>query len=244
MVNRWDDLWSVVREDFNELSPSQRQKYRLMHRLFNKYGLSGTGFDVGCGNGATLNFLRRYCSKLYGIDGSTIAIQQTRHKFPEAVLFHGDITIAEPPLLESCDVVTCVNMLEEVEDTDRALSFMASLVKPGGHLCIVTQHSERYRSKYDDFAGNVRRFELPHLRRGLQSRGLCIRFLRTWGFPLYTIYYSLVTVRNPANVWTKRRPGEILLSSIINTVLPLDDYFTWCNRGRIIIALCQKVKAP
>lgn len=243
MENKWDDLWSIVRDDFNDLSPSQRHKYRLMHRLFKKYGLSGTGFDIGCGNGATLCFLSTYCSQLYGIDSSSVAIRKTQQRLPQAVLFQNNIMTFDPADREQCDVVTCVNVLEEVEDTNRVLSLMESLVKPGGHVCIVTQHSEKYRSKYDDFAGNIKRFELSDLTHRIRSTGFFIRSLKTWGFPLYTLYYSLTKLRNPRKVWSQRERGAAILSSIIYKILILDDLFDWCNRGRIIVALCQKTKA-
>ncbi|MBN1506195.1 MAG: class I SAM-dependent methyltransferase [Sedimentisphaerales bacterium] len=91
--------------------------------------------DVGCGNGAFLDAMRRQTGcEVQGLDLSPAAVEQARRLYGLEV-FQGTITRA-PFADESFDVVTGWWYLEHVPNPQESVREMARLLKSGG-LCAI-----------------------------------------------------------------------------------------------------------
>ncbi|MGE5295243.1 MAG: class I SAM-dependent methyltransferase [Solirubrobacterales bacterium] len=91
--------------------------------------------DVGCGNGAFLDAMRRLTGcEVFGVDFSPMAVEQAKRLY-DLDVFQG--TVDEAPYPEkSFDVVTAWWYLEHVPDPRTCIAKMARLLKEGG-LCAV-----------------------------------------------------------------------------------------------------------
>lgn len=91
--------------------------------------------DVGCGNGAFLDAMRRQTGcDVRGLDLSAAAVEQAKRLYGLNI-FQG--TISQAPLTDkSFDVITAWWYLEHVPDPHESIKEMARLVKPGG-LCVI-----------------------------------------------------------------------------------------------------------
>jgi SAM-dependent methyltransferase len=91
-------------------------------------------FEVGCGTGETLAFLKGTgrCSWAGGIELSHQAAKSARSKGLD-LLVEGDITGARLPLAsESLDAILCLDVLEHLADPHAVLSTLHGYLKPGG----------------------------------------------------------------------------------------------------------------
>lgn len=91
--------------------------------------------DVGCGNGAFLDSMRRRTGcEVHGLDLSPAAVGQAKRLYGLDV-FQG--TVAQAPFGEGTfDVVTAWWYLEHVPDPQVCVGMMAKLLKAGG-LCVI-----------------------------------------------------------------------------------------------------------
>lgn len=95
---------------------------------------TGTGLDVGCGEGETTRRLRRRVTTVTGVDVDEPSIEVAR-SFGDDIEYRC-VDVIEEALAERFDVVTSVAMLHHV-DHEVGLTRMAELVRPGGLLLVV-----------------------------------------------------------------------------------------------------------
>ena len=93
--------------------------------------------DVGCGGGYTCEFLAKRNLKMHGLDLSHSSIKEASlHAQAQGLKIHytqGD-ACALPFPDSHFDVVVCVDVFEHVESPQKAISEIARVLKPGGHL--------------------------------------------------------------------------------------------------------------
>lgn len=97
--------------------------------------------DVGCGGGFTCEFLAQRGAQVTGIDRSAACVAAAIKHAQAAGL---DISYRQaqseqlPFHDETFDVVTCVDVLEHVEDPQQAISEISRVLKPNGWFCFDT----------------------------------------------------------------------------------------------------------
>lgn len=91
--------------------------------------------DVGCGSGDVLDGLPRDVIRVAGMDFSREMTRQARATHPTDTFAQGDATRL-PFHRESADIVTSLGVLEYVPDPSEALSGMADILRPEGHLIV------------------------------------------------------------------------------------------------------------
>jgi ubiquinone/menaquinone biosynthesis C-methylase UbiE len=102
--------------------------------------------EVGCGTGLILDRVARRAQRAVGIDISKGMLHQAVARGLDVA--QGDVT-ALPFADESFDVVYSFKVLAHIQDIDRALSEMARVTRPGGHLLLefYNPYSLRYLAK-------------------------------------------------------------------------------------------------
>lgn len=241
MSINWDQLWLTKQQTNVSRGPSARHKNRWLRKVIAQYELRGSAADIGCGNGDTLGVLRPFFKRLAALDNSLIAIDLARTRFGDVEFHRADICQDIGMFRQTFDLVTCVNALEEFSDDKVVLANFNRLLNSGGHLLLITQHSKRYWSKQDAHAGNLRRYELSEINEKLEAADFSIIESKTWGFPLYTLYYRLVLNRsNPSQQWGAAPKRTSIVSSVLYWILFIDDLFVRFNRGRILFVLARK----
>ncbi len=141
-----------------------------------------TILDVGTGTTA-LPHLMRNCGCL------VTATDNVRDYWPSGMLnrhYHViDDDITETRLSATFDLITCISVLEHIQNPDNAIRNMFSLLKPNGHLILTCPYNERSYMK------NV--YELPESSYGK-------------GAPYITQSYS----RTELERWLRENNGDIL----------------------------------
>jgi len=81
----------------------------------------------------------------------------------------------EPPpqslLAEKFDTVICSNVLEHINDHERALKHMRQILKPGGRLVLLVPANPAIFSGLDEELGHYRRYTREELQRVLSATG-------------------------------------------------------------------------
>ncbi|MDO8287789.1 MAG: class I SAM-dependent methyltransferase [Parvibaculum sp.] len=95
--------------------------------------------DVGCGTGLNAHMLRNMGHAVVGIDLSPVAIEKLR-----AAGFEGhvcDVIDGLPFQAASFDYIYASEVIEHVSDTERFLSELGRVLRPGGTLLLSTPNS-------------------------------------------------------------------------------------------------------
>lgn len=164
--------------------PSQRQRYRLAHRIL-KETLRRDGLarglrilDVGASSGDFTAGLeraygRRCGGRVLGIDLSEIAVERARGRHPGVAFEKMDLLDVRRCSGEAYDVVTCLEVLYYLDEKERidALESVAATLRPGGYLLASSLVSPRH------FLPDVLRAEVGRFLRVLEVR---LATFRVW----------------------------------------------------------------
>lgn len=97
--------------------------------------------DVGCGGGFTCEYLAERGADVTGLEVNPDLLRAAReHASAGGLVIDYVPGVAEALPFDdaSFDVVTCVDVLEHVEDVGRAVAEMARVLRPGGWFCFDT----------------------------------------------------------------------------------------------------------
>jgi SAM-dependent methyltransferase len=114
--------------------------------------------EVGCGTGFVLAGLREAFPGLRLVGSELLAegLELARRRVPDAELVQLDA--AEMPFAAEFDVVGAFDVLEHVEDDERALAGMRRAVRAGGGLVLLVPQHPRLWSEMDVVARHARRY--------------------------------------------------------------------------------------
>ena len=125
----YDAYWKEKRGGaLGELSPFQEKRASLVAELIET---NATVLDIGCGDGAVLNYLREQKQiEPWGIDKSEIALAQAKESGVKTIM--GDLR--DPRVLEAIpevDYITALEVLEHVPHPEELLRALAPKCRKG-----------------------------------------------------------------------------------------------------------------
>lgn len=126
--------------------------------------------DLGCGAGGVLDSLRRSLSprRSYGLDGTQEAVDVARSRGLDAAYadFRQPLELPFAPT-----AVTCLDVLEHLEDPVLALRHLGQVAAPGARLVVTVPAMPSLHSAWDDACGHFRRYTPSLLREHLRAGG-------------------------------------------------------------------------
>lgn len=142
--------------------------------------------DLGCGTGFNLEHLPElFPCDVVGADISGEALEFCRARHLRAVV---QADAARPPFRDaSFDLVLALDVIEHVQDDERALSALARLLRPGGRLVIFTPAFQFLWSEHDRASHHFRRYTSRELDAKLAAAGFLVEklsYANTLLFPL------------------------------------------------------------
>ncbi len=139
------------------------------------------GLEIGCGSGVLRRALEE--ATAWTVDGADIdrsALEASPALRGENLLY--DVSTRDPRLRERYDFLVLFDVIEHVPDDRAMLADALFHLKPGGWVFVNVPALECLRSRYDDVAGHLRRYDRRSLSAALG--GLDVGFVGYWGLSL------------------------------------------------------------
>ena len=237
-----------------------REQFGLVHRVRSRLeahrllragrGLPPTArvLDVGCGDGFHLDLLRRHGPagwQLLGVDIDARAVAAARRRNLDVRL--GTVENADIEV-GSIDLALCIQTIEHVADPVAVLTAIASLLRPGGRVYLITDNTDspdfrvakgRHWGGYH-FPRHWNLFNRASMRRLGERSGLDVRTLGTTTSPVNWTY----TVRNWLDDWGAPRwlVEQFSLKTAPSLALftVVDSAFTVARRGALLRVILQR----
>lgn len=153
--------------------------------------------NVGCGAGSLTMAMLQRGLLVSSVDASAAFVErvaaQVATRFPDA---DAPVFVADAHHLPfpdaSFDAVTCGEVLEHLDDDNRAAAEIARVLVPGGLALVSVPAGPRRFDWVDEWAGHRRRYSTGDLRLLLSGAGFRDVEVRGWGFPVTALYERLV----------------------------------------------------
>jgi SAM-dependent methyltransferase len=132
--------------------------------------------EVGCGIGNMSQYLSKSCDQLIGIDTSSSFLNHLKIDSPELELHKFDITQDEVLSLadRGIDTVVCINVLEHIENDERALKNMFHILSPGGYVLLFVPALNFLYGSMDRQVGHYRRYSRKELMEKVEKAGFTV----------------------------------------------------------------------
>jgi SAM-dependent methyltransferase len=139
--------------------------------------------DVGCGTGGNRSVLEEF-GEVWGVDSAVSAVSFARDRGWPRVLLGSATDLPIPDA--TFDLVTALGVIEHVPDDERMLSELLRVVRPGGHMLLMTSAHPWLWSVHDDAVHHQRRYRKFEFGDRIRGAGWVIEqlsFINAFLFP-------------------------------------------------------------
>ncbi len=175
----------------------------------------GTIVDVGCSSGWMLRDLRRTFPRalVVGADYVSGPLARIAKADPSQPLMQLDLVNA--PLPDGClDAIVALNVLEHVEDDERATQQIHRMLKPGGVAIIELPAGEHLYDVFDKALMHRRRYATASATRLFERAGFTVERVTHIGFFVYPAF-ALVKLRNKRYLKKSEEEQKVIAASLI-----------------------------
>lgn len=177
---------------FPPLTPYAHLRWDVVRRLLP--AARSRVLEVGCGQGAVaVRLAGDHDYTGVELDGASLDVARRRlaEAGHQADLVHGPLESL--PDGEPFDLVCAFEVLEHIDEDEKALAEWTARLRPGGVLLLSTPAWQSRFGPMDEAVGHFRRYDPDAMRARLSDAGLTDVGLRLYGMPLG---YALEAVRN------------------------------------------------
>lgn len=176
-------------DDAHRYSPAPRHRRRLLLDLMAQLDGVSELLDAGCAQPFLLEeTVERFGWTPYGCDISEGVIEANRERHPGWEFLVLDLAQERWPGDRRFDLVVSSEVLEHVPDWRAALTSLCAMSER--HL-LITVPCGQIRPM-DRLVGHLQHFTPELLGNAVREEGLEVVEVRRWGFPMHTLYRSLV----------------------------------------------------
>lgn len=195
-TSHWsDDLTSMHEAEAGHDHPIDRaSRYLAVSSMQLVGGNAPIILDVGCSSGFVLDDLRQAIphAHLIGADYLRGPLESLAHRMSSIPILQFDLR--KCPLPTACvDGITCLNVLEHIDDHEKALAEIYRILKPGGIAHVEVPAGPELFDIYDEYLLHHRRYRLAELVSLAKKTGFSVRKATHLGFSVF-----------PAFWWVKR----------------------------------------
>jgi SAM-dependent methyltransferase len=167
------------------LSPGIKCKFDILMENIGSERKFFNALDLGCSGNSFLYFFRNCYSKSF-FDIALLPLKQYKSRGKLWHPFCGDINYL-PYRNHSFDFITALDVLEHLENDERAIEEISRILQGKGIAVITVPHRNKYYTRQDEIIGHYRRYEIDQVVSLFRKYGL--KLIRTFG-----IYGSLMKV--------------------------------------------------
>lgn len=148
--------------------------------------------DVGCSSGYMLKDVLAHFPNVQamGADYFPAGLFQCHQRLPDVPLFQMDLTCCQFPN-DLFDAISCLNVLEHLQEDDLAIRQLYRIVKPGGIIVITVPTMPGLYDMHDEAYGHLRRYDLNDLKKKISAAGFKIVRANYFGVFLYPVFYAI-----------------------------------------------------
>jgi len=177
--------------------------------------------EIGCGNGGILAYLKQNGINIEGGDISLNGLRFCRQRVGLISLFHIDALAL--PFVSSFDIIGLFDVLEHIDDDEKALSEINRALKPGGKILLTVPANKSLQSYFDVNCRHRRRYSKRELAAKLERNGFIIRKISFYMFFLFPV---LAAVRKISDILPKTSgKHDIKTYRELKTVPVVNDIF-------------------
>ncbi len=147
------DYYAMSRSGIGRKGLVDTLRDRYIRRHIMRFKRGGRLLDIGCGLGLFLESMMPPFEG-YGTDISPYAVAEAQRRLPQARLFVGSI-LDGLPFQQTFDVISAINVVEHLEQPERAVQMIRAQLAPGGlfvaHLPTIGNRMQArlYQGSYD-----------------------------------------------------------------------------------------------
>lgn len=202
-------------ESFAAAPLDHQQRYAWADRNLPERGL---GLDIFCGCGYGTSLLRGGDREVFGLDGDLEAVAWAREHFGHPAIPQGGFHNMNWPTSSSFalpgefDFIVSLESVEHVKSPFAFITWLCSIVKPGGTLVVSSPNGEVMPKVPGTFPFHTMHLPEPMLHQLLQDEGFVVT---NWaGQNVYQLNSEYrVTGRLGQPIVTEERPGQFSLVS-------------------------------
>ena len=147
---------------------------------------------AGCGTGILMSDLQKFYSNVFGVDDSPLALQFCRKRGLRSVR-RGNLEKRLPYPSDSFDVITCLDVIEHLDQDSRALAELHRILRPGGYIFLTVPAYQFLWTNHDEILWHKRRYR----------RGPLSTLIRSVGFEIVKSSYFYSFLIPPAVILFK-----------------------------------------
>lgn len=198
----------------------EKHEYRIMYHIENTYwwfrgkqflidmllkahlenDRSNRVLDIGAGTGIILELLQRY-GTAYGVEISTVAIQMLRQRGLNFVV-QSDANRPMSFKSDAFSIVTCLDVLEHLENDSGLLKEMVRVCKPGGLILITVPAMRFLWSRHDEALHHKRRYTKKQLLNQIASLNCSV--IKASYFNA-SLFLPIAAVRRLKSLWREEK---------------------------------------
>lgn len=243
----FDKLHQIWRHEvYLEMSPFHHTRKRLiMSTLTDSMSTGSSVLDAGCGIADLMSTLCERGVAAVGTDLALSALKFAKKRLPESNFVQSD-TVYLPFRTGCYSIVVCSEVLEHVENHERAARELNRILLPGGIAVLTVPHGEQHWTFEDRIDGHLRRYTKKQFSHLMKRAGFSIEELRCWGFPLAVLFRKTIStpLYNRGFHESKGQMGKsrifTVLLRVIVTLFRFDDLFHGTQLGLGLIAKLRK----
>jgi len=178
--------------------------------------------EIGCGNGSVLAFLVQNGVSVAGGDVFLEGLSFCRKRVPSASLYQVDILAL--PFEDEFDIVGAFDVLEHIEDDEKALAETYRALKAGGKLILTVPAHRFLWSRHDQASHHKRRYSRTDLMVKLERSGFAVDKMTYYVFFLFPVLAGMRMLHRVVRGKAVDRSGT-RTSLELKTVPVLNDVF-------------------
>ena len=154
-----------------------RERRAVLARQARRLGAPGRAVEIGAAGGGNSLVLRQYGWDVLATEYLAAGVEIARSRGLAAVQADArDL----PVRTAGCDLLVAFDVLEHIEDDDRAVAEIFRVLRPGGTALIAVPCDMRLWSHHDVISGHHRRYTRQGLAALIETAGLRIEELWSW----------------------------------------------------------------